>query len=167
MQVTGAENNNVYLENNKKKPVQTLDKDTFLQLFITQLRYQNPASPQDTNEFASQMAQFTMLEQLTNLTTTMEELLEMNQLSHASTLIGREVVVAKDETFINGSVDKVTIDKEGVKIWVSDEGYTLDKVISVLGLPEDTGNPEEGGGASDSEQVQSNDTPQQSTDNPA
>ncbi|GAB6158022.1 flagellar hook assembly protein FlgD [Desulfotomaculum varum] len=157
-------NNNIYLTDKQKKTQQTLDKDAFLQLFITQLRYQDPTSPQDTSQFASQIAQFTMLEQLTNLNTAINKLLEMNQLNHAATLIGREVVVATDKALVSGLVDKVTVDKEGVKIWVTNQSYTLDQVVSFAGLTQAAGENTEGGAATgdNSEQMPAADATLQS-----
>ncbi len=51
-----------------------LGKDAFLQLLVTQLRYQDPLDPQDNGEFISQMAQFTSLEQMTNVASGLEKL---------------------------------------------------------------------------------------------
>ena len=44
-----------------------LDRDAFLQLLVAQLRNQDPTSPQDGHEFAAQLAQFSTVEQLTQL----------------------------------------------------------------------------------------------------
>lgn len=48
-----------------------LGKDEFLQLLVAQLRNQDPSSPQDGHEFAAQLAQFSSVEQLTNLNKTL------------------------------------------------------------------------------------------------
>ena len=44
-----------------------LGRDEFLQLLVAQLRNQDPTSPQDGHEFAAQLAQFSSVEQLTNI----------------------------------------------------------------------------------------------------
>ncbi|PAP75762.1 flagellar hook assembly protein FlgD [Rubrivirga marina] len=44
-----------------------LGRDEFLQLLVAQLRNQDPTSPQDGHEFAAQLAQFSQVEQLTNI----------------------------------------------------------------------------------------------------
>jgi flagellar basal-body rod modification protein FlgD len=61
-----------------------LDKNAFLRLLTTQMRFQDPSQPQDSSEMAAQLAQFTSLEQLTNLNTTMTESITNMQLMNAS-----------------------------------------------------------------------------------
>ncbi len=48
-----------------------LGRDEFLQLLVAQLRNQDPTSPQDGHEFAAQLAQFSSVEQLTNIGSTL------------------------------------------------------------------------------------------------
>ena len=72
----------------------SLGKDAFLQILITQLQNQDPTSPMDDKEFISQMAQFSSLEQMQNMTTAMENLLssqQETQLLSYTNFIGKEV----------------------------------------------------------------------------
>lgn len=55
----------------KREVNNELDKDAFLKLLVTQLQYQDPLSPMDNTQFIAQTAQFTALEQMQNLNTTM------------------------------------------------------------------------------------------------
>jgi flagellar basal-body rod modification protein FlgD len=48
-----------------------LDKDAFMKLMLTQMKYQDPSSPMQSHEMAAQLAQFTSLEQLSNINTTL------------------------------------------------------------------------------------------------
>ncbi|MCL2707488.1 MAG: hypothetical protein FWF03_00060 [Defluviitaleaceae bacterium] len=50
-----------------RTPESSLDKDAFLRLLITQMKYQDPLNPMDDRDFLGQMAQFTALEQMQNL----------------------------------------------------------------------------------------------------
>lgn len=71
-----------------------LGKDAFLKILITQLQNQDPTSPMDDKEFIAQMAQFSSLEQMQNMTKAMESLLEsqyQSQLINYSTFVGKEI----------------------------------------------------------------------------
>jgi flagellar basal-body rod modification protein FlgD len=77
-----------------------LGKEDFLQLFTAQLRAQNPLKPMDSTEFTSQMAQFSSLEQLTNINTNLNNLLLFqNSLQNvsATNMIGKRVTLANNE----------------------------------------------------------------------
>jgi len=64
----GANNNAV--ETPKRKD--QLGRDAFLQLLTTQLAHQDPTAPQDNGEMIAQLAQFSSLEQLTQIKTTLD-----------------------------------------------------------------------------------------------
>ena len=49
---------------------------TFLQLLVTQIKNQNPLSPSDSTQFMTQLAQFSELEQMTNVNTQLKQLRE-------------------------------------------------------------------------------------------
>lgn len=72
-----------------------LDRDAFLQLLVTQLRYQNPINPLSNEEFISQTAQFSSLEQLQNLSESVNSLTELQRSSSGMALlnlVGKHVV---------------------------------------------------------------------------
>lgn len=77
----------------------SLDKDSFLHLLITQMRYQDPLSPMDNQQFLAQMAQFSSLEQMQNLNDKFEASMALSQSlnnSAAAGLIGRHVRASGD-----------------------------------------------------------------------
>jgi flagellar basal-body rod modification protein FlgD len=54
--------------------MEQLGRDAFLQLLVTQLAHQNPLQPQADGEFIAQLAQFSSLEQLTQMQNTLERI---------------------------------------------------------------------------------------------
>lgn len=76
----------------------TLGKDDFLKLMIQQLKNQDPLNPLDGTDYASQLAQFSSLEQLTNLNSSITQSMDLNYMltqsinnTMVATLIGKEV----------------------------------------------------------------------------
>jgi len=94
--------------NGTKTSHQELDKDDFLQILVTQLRYQDPTKPMEDREFIAQMAQFSSLEQMTNMSSQFTELSATLKGAQAMNLIGRDVEIINGDTFIQGSVEAVT-----------------------------------------------------------
>lgn len=50
-----------------RRPESKMDKDAFMKLMLTQLKYQDPMNPLESHEMAAQLAQFSQLEQLSNI----------------------------------------------------------------------------------------------------
>ena len=59
-----------------KKASSSLGQDAFLQLLTTQLAHQDPTAPQADGEFIAQLAQFSSLEQLTQMQSTLQKIAE-------------------------------------------------------------------------------------------
>ncbi|MGE9986026.1 flagellar hook assembly protein FlgD [Desulfovibrio sp. SGI.169] len=80
-----------------KQKGSNLDKDSFMLLLVTQFKYQDPLNPMEDKEFIAQMAQFSSLEQLMNLNTSMEGLTEATnnqQMINATSYIGKQVTIS-------------------------------------------------------------------------
>jgi flagellar basal-body rod modification protein FlgD len=68
-----------------------LGKDDFLKLLVGQLKNQDPLNPTSDTDFIGQMAQFSQLEQTTNMASANEELIAQQRGARAVALIGRTV----------------------------------------------------------------------------
>ena len=56
------------------KAADSMGRDAFLKLLVTQLQHQDPTKPQADGEFIAQLAQFSSLEQLTQMQTTLQKI---------------------------------------------------------------------------------------------
>ncbi len=115
-------------------PVSTLSQstslnqnfDTFLKLLTTQLQYQDPLDPLDTNQFTQQLVQFSGVEQSIKTNTNLEKLIasvQSSNLSSAATYLGRTVTA---------DTDTLNITNGGGGTWQYDLGATAaDATISI------------------------------------
>jgi len=74
------------------RPGGELGKDAFLKILLAQIKNQDPLNPTDSSAMVAQLAQFSTLEQLQNLNTGMEQLLQNQMLGDFSSVIGRWVL---------------------------------------------------------------------------
>ena len=72
-----------------KETKNDLDKDAFIKLLVTQLQYQDPLEPQENGEFIAQMAQFSSLEQMTNVASKLEDINTLVGNIDTSVLVGQ------------------------------------------------------------------------------
>lgn len=112
----------------KKSNTNSLGQDEFLKLLVTQLQNQNPLEPMENTEFISQMANFSALEQMTNINSNLEILLRnLNEdlfpqisMQQAANLIGREIAYEDSSGWIlNGKVEAISL-SDGVVYYVVD-----------------------------------------------
>lgn len=107
-----------------------LGKNDFLNLLVTQLRYQDPLEPTDDKEFIAQMAQFSALEQMQNLNGVMSN-------SQAFSLIGKDVTasITDSKTFevknVTGLVSTVRVSNGKTYLVINDQQVEASKVIEV------------------------------------
>jgi flagellar basal-body rod modification protein FlgD len=106
-----------------------MDKQTFLELLITQLRHQDPFSPMDSKDFIAQLSQFTSLETLQNIYDEVGSSSMIQQSTHnamSTSLIGKYSMINDERVVVDGDqVDSAVyyLSEPGdVKITVVDEG---------------------------------------------
>jgi len=107
-----------------------LDKDDFLKILITQLQHQDPTNPMQDKEFIAQMAQFSSLEQMTNMASSFGKLSSVLNSSEAQSLLGRNVEVLDGEKAIYGKVSQV-VRGEFPLVMVDGSFYDLEQVSKV------------------------------------
>ncbi len=113
------------------KPVKAdLDKDDFLKILITQLQHQDPTNPMQDKEFIAQMAQFSSLEQMTNMASSFGKLSSVLNSSEAQSLLGRTVEVLDGDKAIYGKVSQV-VRGEFPLVMVDGSFYDLEQVSKV------------------------------------
>lgn len=86
----------LYLSNQPKEraPNPNLGKDEFIKILMTQLQNQDPLNPMDDKEFIAQMATFSSLEQMMNMASSIDMLVQNQLISPVikySHMIGKEV----------------------------------------------------------------------------
>lgn len=107
------------------KKTSQLGKDEFLKLMVAQMNNQNPLEPQGNGEFIAQLAQFSTVEGITNLNTSVSSILSGSQSSQAlqaSTLVGRKVIVDTDKVKVDTSADfkgALNLTASSPNVWVN------------------------------------------------
>ena len=111
---------------------QELGKDDFLKLLVKQLSNQDPLNPMDNTEFVAQMAQFSSLEQLTNMNAEFARMNNMLTTSGAINTIGKTVDIDMNGARTTGVVDAVT-GGLNPQVRVNNMFYDMKHVAAVYG----------------------------------
>lgn len=116
---------------NSSESGSSLGKDAFLQLLVTQMKYQDPLDPQDNSEYIAQLATFSQLEELQNMSNTI-------QISQASSLTGETVImktkssVTGELMYVTGTVDYVVIESNKAYLCINGGKYSIDDLDTVI-----------------------------------
>ena len=114
-----------------------LGKDAFLQLLVTQMKYQDPLDPLKNEDFIAQLAQFNSLEQMMNLNESFESMLVMQTLTQASSFIGKQVGwYNSDGSVGEGVVDAVEVLSGTPTLIVGDELVDVSDIFAIANPPE-------------------------------
>ncbi|MBD5519705.1 MAG: flagellar hook capping protein [Lachnospiraceae bacterium] len=117
------------IANSKKTSNSTVDKDQFLQLLVAQMKYQDPLEPTSNTEYISQYATFSELEQMQNMSASLE-------LARASSLVGQTVLMEVTDsqgrtTTVQGNVDYVVYENNKAYLSINGELYSMDDLSTV------------------------------------
>lgn len=117
-------------------PSREMDKEAFLRLLVTQLSNQDPLNPTEGAEFAAQLAQFTSVEQLTNINSALESQAEASewlaqgmQSGVAADLIGRHITASDPQ--VTGRVDRISFEPDGIWLGVGEQAVPLSAVQEI------------------------------------
>ncbi|MCS7461892.1 flagellar hook capping protein [Paenibacillus doosanensis] len=118
----------------KEQKTNDLGKDEFLKILIAQLQNQDPSQPLQDKEFIAQMAQFTSVEQLSNMSNEMKLLRQ--SLGFASGLIGKSITWGgtneKGESIDKtGIVDSIVVKDGSQFAVVGKEKIALDQITQI------------------------------------
>lgn len=116
---------------NGRTASQELGKDDFLKLLLTQLSHQDPTAPMDNTQFIAQMAQFSTLEQMTNMSVGFNQLSNLLNTSDAVATMGKTVEVDTGaETGVTGVVEAV-VRGERPQVQVNGTLYDAESIKTV------------------------------------
>ena len=108
----------------------------FLSLLMTQLQNQDPTSPLDTNEFTTELVQFSSVEQQINTNSSLTQLIQLTQageMMQASSMTGKQVTVSSDHVPLQngkGTIQFTAPSNEMVDIAIySDSGSKLRETV--------------------------------------
>ena len=113
----------------KSKTNNELGKDDFLQLLVTQLQHQDPLAPMEDKDFIAQMAQFTSLEQMKNMNSSV-------QITQATSYIGKQITWADSQGIEQtGIVTAIRIVNNEPKVMIGETAIEMKKIMSVTDAP--------------------------------
>lgn len=122
-----------------QKQNEVLEMQDFLSLLVAQMTNQDAMNPMDNTEFISQMAQFSSLQAMSDLT-------KMTLQEQAASLIGKNVVVAdynsKGKLEVQeGVVQRVTIHSGETKLYVNDMEFDYSNVMEIKAVDQKEEDP--------------------------
>jgi flagellar basal-body rod modification protein FlgD len=126
---TGQTNSNA----SNNTALRGLDMDNFLKLMITELQNQDPLNPMENSEMLNQISQIREIGATDKLTSTLDAVLTGQNLTSASSLIGKEVkALSDDNEQVSGIVDRVTVTNGVPKLHIGDKTVGLNNISDIL-----------------------------------
>lgn len=118
---------------NGRKTSNELGKDDFLKILIAQLSNQDPTNPLENTDFIAQMAQFSSLEQMTNMSQGFEKMTGLINSSEAQSMLGKTVEVEAGDVAVKGQVEAATRGSQP-QVLVNGMYYSMDKIKAIYGI---------------------------------
>ena len=109
-----------------------LDMSEFLKLMIAQLQNQDPLQPLDNAEILQQISQIRQIGESQKLTNTLDSVLLNQNLSSASSLLGKNIKALTDDgTPVDGFVDRITVTGGTPRLHVGDLEVGLNNLSEI------------------------------------
>ena len=116
-----------------------LSQNAFLQLMVDQMKNQDPLNPQSNSQFLAQLAQFTSLEQMTNIAQTdtkvlsaLQNLQQVTEVSMVHQMLGTTVQVsASNGQTISGTVSAMKFNQGQPYVVVNGTDYALSDIVEM------------------------------------
>lgn len=122
----------IYTGQTVRAPKQTMDSEVFMKLLVTQLRTQDPSAPMDTNQMISQTTQLSMMEKMTELSTTSTENFSLQMRIAAAAIVGKQVsYLGKDGKPITGTASSVSFAGSVPQVSVGGINVALDSLSGI------------------------------------
>lgn len=110
----------------------TLDREAFLKLLVAQLKYQDPSKPMDASEMVSQSAQLSVVDKLSEISTSLSDARAASRLSLAGSVIGKTVTyTATDGTTSTAVVSGVGFDGDSTMLRAGNQTIPIGSVRSI------------------------------------
>ena len=125
------------------------DSNMFLTLMLKQLENQDPTEPMDNTQWLSQLAQYSSLEQMTQMNSGLEncakyinamydDMMINSEINQTLSMIGKDVTIQipnaqdpKNPTVITGNVTEASFEDGSGKIKVNGDYYSIENVVSI------------------------------------
>jgi len=150
-EITSMQNQTAYNNMGINKTTEDNDSNMFLTLMLQQLQNQDPTQPTDNTEWLAQLAQYSSLEQMSNMNKGLTECMNYlgafyndvsanAEITQTLSLIGKDVTIKipKDsadpnskEQIITGTVSEASFEEGTGKVKVGDSYYSIANIVSV------------------------------------
>jgi flagellar basal-body rod modification protein FlgD len=113
-------------------PSAQLGKDDFLKLLVTQLQDQDPTQPTDSSQWMAQLAQFSSLEQMTNVNDTLTGMASNQSVTQGVELLGKYLTYTRaDGSTGNGVASSISVAGDNVVLKVGTENVQTSQITGV------------------------------------
>ena len=149
-QITAMKNETALVQNAQARTTgMQNNSNMFLTLMLKQLESQDPTEPVDNTQWLSQLAQYSSLEQMTQMNSGLEncakyinamydDMMINAEINQTLAMIGKDVTIQipneedpKNPIIITGNVTEASFEDGSGKIKVNDEYYSIENVISI------------------------------------